>query len=140
SENFKKFKATGGILITTDMAARGIDIKTLQWVLNYDLPFEAVYYIHRSGRVGRAGRAGSVYNFVTKKDQKLIGQINEAIKNQDTLKIDPIFLKSMTKKSGAKKATKKVARRGQLPQKKTTSRTSTRTPSRTSKNSRGRRR
>ncbi|MFG1498626.1 DEAD/DEAH box helicase [Halobacteriovorax sp. XZX-3] len=147
SENFKKFKSTGGILITTDMAARGIDIKTLQWVLNYDLPFEAVYYIHRSGRVGRAGRAGSVYNFVTKKDQKLIGQINDAIKNQDTLKIDPIFLKSMAKKSGAKKVAKKVARRGPAPQKKTsktttrsTSRTGGRTPSRTSKTSRGRRR
>lgn len=118
SDNFKNFKATGGVLITTDMAARGIDIKTLQWVLNYDLPFEAVYYIHRSGRVGRAGRSGRVYNFVTKKDQKLVGQINDAIKNQDTLKIDPIFLKSSMgkgSKAGAKK--KAPARRGRMPKK-----------------------
>ncbi len=116
SENFKNFKATGGVLITTDMAARGIDIKSLVWILNYDLPFEAVYYIHRSGRVGRAGRSGSVYNFVTKKDQKLIVQINDAIKNQDTLKIDPIFLKTSAGK-GSKKTTKKKApaRRGTMP-------------------------
>lgn len=128
SENFKNFKATGGVLITTDMAARGIDIKSLVWILNYDLPFEAVYYIHRSGRVGRAGRSGRVYNFVTKKDQKLIGLINEAIKNQDTLMIDPIFLKSQATKSGAKTTKKAPARRGPMPKKKV------------SKNSRGIRR
>ncbi len=92
-QTFADFRSTKGILVSTDMAARGIDIKGLAWVLNYDLPFEAVYYVHRSGRVGRQGAFGKVFNFVTGKDQPLIKKINEAIQGQSSLKIDSITLK-----------------------------------------------
>jgi superfamily II DNA/RNA helicase len=91
------------VLIASDIMARGIDIKDLQWVLNFGLPKTPIYYLHRSGRVGRAGKGGTVYNFVTNFDSKLIGFINDAIKSQSTLKMD--LIKKMTIRA-AKKPTK----------------------------------
>jgi superfamily II DNA/RNA helicase len=78
------------ILVSTDVAARGIDIKDLEWVLNYGLPKTGVYYLHRCGRVARGGRRGIVYNLVANHDAKMIDQINEAIKNQKHLNLDII--------------------------------------------------
>ncbi len=113
----EQYRSTKGILVTTDILARGFDMKGLQWVLNYDLPFETVYYIHRAGRVGRHGSVGKVFNFVTKKDHKLIGKINESIQAQTSLKIEPILLKeggarkkpSSKKSQTQQKSKKKVA-------------------------------
>jgi len=53
------------VVVTTDLAARGIDIAQLPVVLNYDLPRSAVDYIHRIGRTGRAGESGLAVSFVT---------------------------------------------------------------------------
>ena len=53
------------VLVTTDLAARGIDIAKLPTVVNYDLPRSATDYIHRMGRTGRAGEKGEVLSFVT---------------------------------------------------------------------------
>ena len=52
------------VVITTDLASRGIDISKLPVVLNYDLPRSAVDYIHRIGRTGRAGEPGLAISFV----------------------------------------------------------------------------
>lgn len=57
------------ILITTDLAARGIDIAKLPIVVNFDLPRSAVDYTHRIGRTGRAGEAGCAISFVTADEQ-----------------------------------------------------------------------
>jgi superfamily II DNA/RNA helicase len=78
------------VLVATDVAARGIDIKDLEWILNYGLPKTGVYYLHRCGRVARGGRKGVVYNLVASHDAKMIAQINEAIKNQKHLNLDVI--------------------------------------------------
>jgi superfamily II DNA/RNA helicase len=78
------------VLIATDVAARGIDIPDLQWVLNYGLPKTGIYYLHRCGRVARGGRKGIVYNLVASHDAKMINQINEAILNQKHLNLDVI--------------------------------------------------
>ncbi len=86
---FNLFKTKKSILIATDIVARGMDVEDLRWVLNYDLPFEAVYYVHRAGRVGRSGKEGDVYNFVTPRDMKIVGRINLAIKAQSALKLTP---------------------------------------------------
>jgi superfamily II DNA/RNA helicase len=58
---------TGGfdIVVTTDLAARGIDIPGLPVVVNYDLPRSAVQYVHRIGRTGRAGAGGLAVSFVS---------------------------------------------------------------------------
>lgn len=53
------------VVVTTDLAARGIDIAQLPVVVNYDLPRSAVDYVHRIGRTGRAGQSGLAVSFVT---------------------------------------------------------------------------
>ena len=53
------------VVVTTDLAARGIDIAQLPAVVNYDLPRSAVDYVHRIGRTGRAGESGMAVSFVT---------------------------------------------------------------------------
>ena len=53
------------VVVTTDLAARGIDIANLPVVINYDLPRSATDYTHRIGRTGRAGAAGEAVSFVT---------------------------------------------------------------------------
>lgn len=53
------------VLVTTDLASRGIDIAQLAVVVNYDLPRSAVDYVHRIGRTGRAGASGLAVSFVT---------------------------------------------------------------------------
>jgi ATP-dependent RNA helicase RhlE len=53
------------ILVATDIAARGIDVKGIELVLNYDLPMNAEDYIHRIGRTARAGAAGHAISFAT---------------------------------------------------------------------------
>lgn len=97
------------ILVATDVAARGIDIKDLQWVFNFGLPKSAEFYLHRCGRTGRAGKSGKVYNLVTHYDAKLVGHINMAIKGQSNLDLD--FIKSDIKKTGGKAEKKKVKKK-----------------------------
>ncbi len=87
---YNSFLNDGEILVASDIMARGIDLKNAAWVLNYDLPFEAIYYIHRSGRVGRGGKKGQVYNMVTSNDSEIISRINESIKGQTALKLTTI--------------------------------------------------
>jgi ATP-dependent RNA helicase DeaD len=55
-----KFK----VLIATDVAARGIDVNDIEIVINYDLPQDEEYYVHRIGRTGRAGKAGISFTLV----------------------------------------------------------------------------
>ena len=59
--DFKAGKVTA--LVATDIAARGIDIDELNWVVNYDLPEVPETYVHRIGRTGRAGREGTALSF-----------------------------------------------------------------------------
>jgi superfamily II DNA/RNA helicase len=93
------------VLIATDVAARGIDIQDLVWVLNYGLPKTGIYYLHRCGRVARGGKKGIVYNLVAHHDAKMISQINEAIMNQKHLNLDVI---PEDKMKDDKKVVKKV--------------------------------
>ena len=53
------------LVVTTELAARGIDIPNLTHVINFELPTDAQHYVHRAGRCGRAGRSGLVINFAT---------------------------------------------------------------------------
>lgn len=99
------------ILVATDIAARGIDIPDLEWVVNFGLPKTGIYYLHRCGRVARGGRKGIVYNLVAHHDAKMIAMINQAIQTQQHLNLDVIPEDKMKaeKKVFVKKAAKKPA-------------------------------
>ncbi|WP_022824770.1 DEAD/DEAH box helicase [Hymenobacter norwichensis] len=61
-------KGTLEILVATDVAARGIDVENVEVVVNYDLPADEEYYVHRIGRTGRAGKLGKAFTFVSGRD------------------------------------------------------------------------
>lgn len=56
------------ILVATDVAARGIDVESIEAVFNYDIPNDEEYYVHRIGRTGRAGKVGAAYTFISGKE------------------------------------------------------------------------
>lgn len=65
------------ILVATDVAARGIDIKDLDLVINYDIPQEHEYYVHRIGRTGRNGTSGVAYTLYTGKEKYKLKDIEK---------------------------------------------------------------
>ncbi|MEW6997994.1 DEAD/DEAH box helicase [Colwelliaceae bacterium BS250] len=67
------------VLVATDVAARGLDINDLQYVVNYHLPFLAEDYVHRIGRTGRAGKSGTALSLVSPKDHKFLGDIEKIV-------------------------------------------------------------
>lgn len=67
------------ILVATDVGSRGLDIPTVELVVNYDIPKTTDYYMHRVGRTARAGRGGKSISIVTQFDIELIQAIEEHI-------------------------------------------------------------
>ena len=65
------------ILVATDVVARGIDIQDLELVINYDIPQELEYYVHRIGRTGRNGKDGIAYTFYTGKEKLKLREIEK---------------------------------------------------------------
>jgi ATP-independent RNA helicase DbpA len=66
------------ILVATDVAARGLDVESLDLVVNYDLPPKADVYVHRIGRTGRAGKKGSAISLITSREVNRIRDIQES--------------------------------------------------------------
>lgn len=77
-ENFKSGKIR--VLVATDIAARGLDIRQLPHVINYELPDVAEDYVHRIGRTGRAGNEGEALSLVSVDEMKILSQIERLIK------------------------------------------------------------
>lgn len=65
------------ILVATDVAARGIDVRTITHVINFDLPMSAEDYVHRIGRTGRAGATGIALSFAANKDMHIVRRIEQ---------------------------------------------------------------
>jgi ATP-dependent RNA helicase RhlE len=70
------------LLIATDVAARGLDIKDVPAVFNFDLPFNAEDYVHRIGRTGRAGASGIAISFVSPSDARLVVDLEKLLKSK----------------------------------------------------------
>lgn len=75
--NLKKFRdGEISLLVSTDLASRGLDLECVGRVINYHMPHQMENYIHRAGRTARAGRKGLVINFVTERDQNLVDRLD----------------------------------------------------------------
>jgi len=70
---FRKGKTP--VLVATDVAARGLDVKNIDLVINYDIPDKMEYYVHRIGRTGRAGHAGRACTLVSPQDNSKVASI-----------------------------------------------------------------
>ncbi|MDZ7717688.1 MAG: DEAD/DEAH box helicase [Balneolaceae bacterium] len=78
--NFKDQKTR--VLVATDIAARGIDVDELKYVINYEIPNEPETYVHRIGRTGRAGADGTALSFVDSVERAYIRDIQKLIGKQ----------------------------------------------------------
>ena len=67
------------ILVASDIAARGLDIEGVTHVINYDIPHDADWYVHRIGRTGRAGNDGIAVTFYTADDGRWLKNIEEKL-------------------------------------------------------------
>lgn len=70
------------VLVATDVAARGLDIKDLSAVINYDLPMDSEDYIHRIGRTGRAGKKGLAFSFYLEPEEYRLAEISELLQKE----------------------------------------------------------
>lgn len=94
--NFKKGRLT--VLVATDIAARGLDIKALDVVVNYDLPETPETYIHRIGRTGRAGLSGRALSFCSYEEKSLLRTIEKHIDQKLNIVDHPFSDKELTAK------------------------------------------
>lgn len=82
-KELERFKADEiNVLIASDVAARGLDVKGVSHVFNYDVPWHPDDYVHRIGRTGRAGKSGVAITFVTPADDEAIENIQKLTKTE----------------------------------------------------------
>ncbi|AEB94884.1 MULTISPECIES: DEAD/DEAH box helicase [Metallosphaera] len=77
--NFRK--GYSDVLISTDLAARGIDVIDVEQVINFDLPRDLDTYIHRVGRTGRLGRTGRAISYYTRREEEMVSRIKNLLKS-----------------------------------------------------------
>ena len=110
--NFKSGETK--ILVATDIAARGIDIKELSLVINFDLPNISETYVHRIGRTGRAGSSGIALSFCDNEERAYLRDIQKLINQRITVIEDHPFVGDVdepAKKSQEKRNTPKQERK-----------------------------
>lgn len=106
-ESFKNHELR--ILVATDLASRGIDIKELPVVINYELPQDPHDYIHRIGRTGRAGEKGLAYSLVSEKDAYKLQAIEALIKRKLNVQTPELYQAYFEKEALQNKTKKKSA-------------------------------
>lgn len=101
SNVMSKFKAgVTTILVATDVAARGIDVSGLDGVINYDIPMDEEYYVHRIGRTGRAGMSGKAFSLVARDEKYRL----KSIEGYTKVKIEKGVIPSFEDIVGVRKA------------------------------------
>ncbi|NRA78192.1 MAG: DEAD/DEAH box helicase [Pseudoalteromonas sp.] len=94
-QNFKS--GATRVLVATDVAARGLDIASLKYVINYELPYVAEDYVHRIGRTGRAGEKGMAMSLVSIDEQWLLDEIDILLDTRLTPQWLPGYEPDLTK-------------------------------------------
>ena len=85
TKNYEQFRSGGQrVLISSNVTARGIDIQQVSTVINFDIPKCTNTYLHRIGRSGRWGRKGTAINFITRRDFKVLKEIESFYETQIT--------------------------------------------------------
>lgn len=79
------------VLVATDIAARGLDVDDLPFVMNFDLPTNPEDYVHRIGRTGRAGKKGVALSLFSKEETPFLKDIETLIQQKITIKTLPAF-------------------------------------------------
>lgn len=87
------------VLVATDLASRGLDVKELPVVVNYELPTDPHDYIHRIGRTGRAGAKGVAFSLVSEKDTFKFEALQKLLKKKLTLETPEIYRSYFEKKT-----------------------------------------
>ncbi|KAJ1515412.1 hypothetical protein HMI56_005027, partial [Coelomomyces lativittatus] len=78
---WKQFHASlGGIMVCTDLVARGLDTLTCQFMVNFEFPLSIIEFVHRIGRTARAGKKGKAIHLVTKRNSVLVKAIQQRLK------------------------------------------------------------
>lgn len=77
------------VIVATDVLARGLDIASVEGVINFDLPFQAEDFLHRIGRTARAGRSGLAITFVTESDDRTYAKIKKYLEDAEEIMVDP---------------------------------------------------
>jgi len=81
SNTIQRFRdGTCKVMIATDVAARGLDISNVDWVVNYDFPLDIENYIHRIGRTGRANKKGNSLTYMTSEDSRFASKLINILK------------------------------------------------------------
>lgn len=99
------------VLVATDVAARGIDIQQLKYVINYELPFIAEDYIHRIGRTGRAGETGLAITLMDRDEEYLLEEIESLLDNKLNQQWFPGYEPDFTKDREQQKKNSKAAQK-----------------------------
>jgi ATP-dependent RNA helicase RhlE len=92
------------VLVATDVAARGLDIDMLPFVVNYELPHVPEDYIHRIGRTGRAGATGEAISFVAHEEEKYLVEIERLLKRKIPVEPAPDLDRAGTRVARAPRA------------------------------------
>lgn len=108
-EEFKN--GTVRVLVATDVAARGIDIPSLDFVVNYELPYIAEDYIHRIGRTGRAGKAGLAISLLDSEEQYLLEEIEALLDTRLNQQWYPGYEPDLTREPSSNKKNSKAAQK-----------------------------
>ncbi len=96
------------LLVASDVAARGIDVKGISHVFNFDAPMHPDDYVHRIGRTGRAGAKGKAFTFVTRSDAEAIVNIEKLLGSKIEYLLNEGLKKEAVKEFDKKKGTKRA--------------------------------